>query len=97
MRIRHSLMIGLLGLTTTACTQLPLLDAAVSTEARNAPYPDLIPIEQIRGGIPEQLITVDTAPDIRQRVTSLKARAALIRGPVIDTIARTRLESTIQQ
>ena len=96
MRIRLSLLICLLTLVTAACTQLPLLDAAVSPEARNAPYPDLIPIEQIQGNVPTQLITTDTAPDIENRIVSLKARAARIRGSVIDDATRAQLQSTAQ-
>lgn len=74
-----------------ACTQFPDLDGALSDTARDAPYPDLLPVEELNARITSPRITPETTAGITARVAALKARAANLRGSVIDSPTRERM------
>ena len=77
------------------CAQFPELDAATSATARDAPYPDLIPVEDIMAQVPQDRITPDTASGLSARVAALRARAARLRGSVIDSPTRARMRAGV--
>ncbi len=78
--------------TIAACTQFPELDGTVAPEIANGSPPQLVPLSQI---IERANVTTETArtaaEDIAPRVTNLRARAARLRGPVIDQATRARM------
>lgn len=80
----------------TACAQFPDLDAALSPGAAGAAYPDLVPVEQLKAQMPRAETTFDaddpTAPRMAARIAALRARAASLRGTVIDSPTRARME-----
>lgn len=94
MPIRFALALFLIA-ALTACSQFPQLDETVGDAARKAPYPDLIPIEKFHAQIPDTLIEPTTAPQVEARVAQLKARAARLRGSVIDNATRTRMQQGV--
>ena len=71
-------------LAIPACTEFPELDAKVDAAARAAPYPNLIPVEDIRASVAEQQITPSTSSDVNARAARLKARAARMRATPIN-------------
>lgn len=73
------------------CTEFPDLDGAVSEAARDAPYPDLLPVEELNARISDPRITPETVSGLAARVAALKARAARLRGSVIDSPTRERM------
>lgn len=80
-----------------ACTDFPQLDAAVSEDAKNAAYPNLVPadtlLEKRQGG----RITPQTGPDLIARADRLRARASLIRGiETVDEATRIRLRDRLR-
>ncbi len=81
------------------CSTFPQLDAAISDEALSADYPTLVPTEELRVAaatgpiVPREPVT---APQIDTRAASLKARAASLRGDVIDAASKERLEQEIK-
>ncbi|MCR9112900.1 MAG: hypothetical protein NXH84_06495 [Rhodobacteraceae bacterium] len=77
------------------CSQFPELDDTVSGAARKAAYPDLVPVEVLRAGLPAQQITEDSSPALEARVDRLRARAARLRGTVIDAPTRQALRRKI--
>lgn len=81
-------------LLVTGCTQFPELDQNVSLQARNAPFPDLVPTEDLQLGARSSLITNASVTTIEGRVSALRARAARLRGSVIDRGTRARLQQT---
>lgn len=95
----HSLTCRTFGLlcvaALTACTQFPALDENLSAQARAAPYPDLVPVEDLRAQLAAAKITDETTTSLEARVASLRARADRLRRTVIDRTSRSRLEKKI--
>ncbi len=79
----------------SSCSDFPELDDAVDSDAHDARYPDLVPIEDIYAGIPEAQIDDETTMDVEARIARLKARAARLRGTVIDSHTRKRLKDGV--
>ncbi|QFT92164.1 hypothetical protein FIU86_04880 [Roseovarius sp. THAF9] len=91
--------IGLTALTLTlalsGCTQFPELDNGTSLETRRAPYPDLLPVEDLRARVAAPRASEQTTRMLEARVAALRARAARLRGSVIDGTSRARLDRKI--
>ncbi len=91
---------ALLGASTTlaACDfSYPMVDSAIAPEAMRADYPRLVPITGALTG-------VDAAPtrankgmiqDLDARVANLRARAAVLRRPVVDTATLSRMRAAV--
>ncbi|MCF6317228.1 MAG: hypothetical protein L3J30_13320 [Marinosulfonomonas sp.] len=77
------------------CSNFPELDDAVSPTARKAGYPALLPIDQLIAGAQEVQITEETVLTLQSRIARLKAHAARLRGPVVDTATRARMRAAI--
>jgi hypothetical protein len=71
-------------LAIPACTEFPELDAKVDAAARTAPYPDLIPVEEIRARVAAPQIETSTSSDVNARAARLRARAARLRATPIN-------------
>ena len=73
------------------CARFPALDSLVTAADRAAPFPALIPLDQLLGAADR---LGDGAPPMAQsgQIAALNARAARLRGPVIppDRLARLR-------
>lgn len=72
-----------------ACAPFPQIAGVDASQAANAPYPDLVPVETILARAPEQ-----ATPDLgnmNARLSALRARAVGLRGPVIDGATRARM------
>lgn len=85
----------LLTLALSACTQFPELKDTTSPEIRRAAYPDLVPAEQLTAQVQSARITDQTTAGLSARVAALRARAARLRGTVIDRTSRNRLAQKI--
>lgn len=93
MRLTSALAFCCLALGGLAGCTDPYPLAADLTEAdRRAPYPALLPAEQIRAQVPPPRTTERTQPDLDARAARLRARAAGLRAPVIDAETQSRLE-----
>jgi len=79
-----------------ACGQLPELGTTISDSAARAPYPQLVPVEQLRAGAAEESITPETAEEVEARADGLRHRAAGLRGAVLDSASRSRLEQKVE-
>ncbi|MEL6295271.1 MAG: hypothetical protein AAFR10_13510 [Pseudomonadota bacterium] len=78
----------------SACTQFPELDDAVSEQAQAAPYPalvDLGPLVTEARASRTDPAEVETSVDAR--VAALRARAARLRGEVVDAETRRRMQA----
>lgn len=84
------------GAVLPGCTQFPQLDATISDTTRRAPYPDLVPLEGLRARIDGTRIAPDTAESVTTRADRLRARAARLRGPVIDAPTRVRMRKGVE-
>ncbi|MGP6087932.1 hypothetical protein [Antarctobacter jejuensis] len=79
----------------TACTQFPELDAAQTPGVETAPFPKLLPLDDLLGG-PMPEVSAETITYVEGRVGALQARADRLRraqvaqGPVDSRIARLR-------
>lgn len=93
---RHSRVTALLlTLALSACTQFPELDENTTIETRRAAYPDLLPVEDLRTRVGEPRVTDEISLSLETRVARLRARAARLRGSVIDGTSRQRLDQKI--
>ena len=77
------------------CSDFPELDAAITPTARNAEYPSLMPIDQLVADAQDVQITEQTVTTLKGRAGSLRARAARLRGPIIDSATRARMRAAI--
>ena len=68
----------------SACADLPPLDATVDAAAQAAPYPDLLPTEQLSLGIPEPRITDDSTAALESRGARLRRKADALRARSLD-------------
>jgi hypothetical protein len=73
-----------------ACTQFPDLEHRTDAAALEAPFPDLIPLGGLLAAAPAPSALVLAAPSA-DRLARLRARAARLRGPVIDRMTRIRM------
>ena len=80
----------------SACNEFPALDDTMDREARNAPYPDLVPIETLNAQAPDPRIKPETAADTQSRIDRLKARAARLQGNVIDAETHQRMQDGVE-
>lgn len=77
------------------CSDFPELDAAISPAARKAGYPGLMPIDQLLAEAQQVQISPQTVSNLQSRISRLKARAARLRGPVVDGTSRARMRAAI--
>ena len=80
------------------CARFPELDATVNASAENADFPTLVPIERIVAAPePASENVIDPNADVAARVARLRARAARLRGHVVDSGTRNRMRTGVQQ
>lgn len=88
-----ALAIVLCGLA--ACTEFPDLGSVVAPGLGSADYPKLVPVEPLLAQAQEVQITPDSMAGIEGRIARLKARAARLRGRVVDSGTRARMQSGV--
>jgi len=83
-------------LAVASCTQVPELDATIPDHLRNAPYPELVPLD---GSLATVLPPQDQAAEIEQSLVArrdrLQGRAKALNAPVVDPVARQRMQDGI--
>ncbi|MBC7132322.1 MAG: hypothetical protein H5U16_04345 [Roseovarius sp.] len=60
-----------------------------------APYPELVPAEAIRAGVPAPRATPEAEEALAARAERLHARAGALRRPVIEPADRARMEAGV--
>ncbi|MDR9395368.1 MAG: hypothetical protein RI571_13805 [Roseovarius sp.] len=79
-----------------SCARFPELDETVDEDARRAPYPALIPLEGLAAPGAAPRATAPATEALEARAARLRARAGRIRGDVIDTETRRRMEAGVE-
>ncbi|MFU8778327.1 MAG: hypothetical protein ACNA7M_11745, partial [Roseovarius sp.] len=92
LRLPHLILIT--GLVA-GCSDLLPLDRSLDKSTRSAAYPDLIPVEDIRSRATTPQITPDTADTLDRRSAGLRARAARLKGGVVDPGTQERMQSGV--
>lgn len=81
------------------CADFPALDRAVPAEATRGAYPKLLPLDAIltQSDALQSAgrLTPAVVGDVLTRAQALRARAARLRGPVIDAATRARMRAGI--
>ena len=77
------------------CSDPYPLSADLAASGAAAPYPALVPVERIAAQVPPP--AADTAPAIDSRAAALRARAARLRGPVIDAATDDRMRRGVDR
>lgn len=85
----------LLAALAQGCAQFPALDGTVPPEAERAAFPRLVPLGPVLARAEEVQITEATEADINARVARLRARAARLRGSVVDGGTRARMRAGV--
>lgn len=83
-----------LAFSLTACADFPELDETITAEMRDADFPRLATISQLRQ-TPEPRITEATGASLTARVAALRARASRLRGSVLGSEVRQRLNTEV--
>ncbi|MFZ3584062.1 hypothetical protein ACOI1H_18115 [Loktanella sp. DJP18] len=86
----------ILCLLLAGCADAPSLDGRISAAAAAAPYPTLQPLAPLlaRAATPGQITAASTAR-MDGDTAGLRARAAALRGPVVDAATRTRMQGGV--
>ena len=79
----------------TACTGFPALNGTISPALEKADFPDLVPVEPLLARAEEVQITDQTEAGIAARVARLRARAARLKGSVVDRGTRARMRDGV--
>lgn len=80
-----------------ACVQFPEIDDATDQVARDAAYPKLIPLDTVPQSSAQDLTDQQEVQErLEQRVSGLQARAARLRGGVLTTEDRARLDDEVE-
>ncbi|SNR25737.1 hypothetical protein [Puniceibacterium sediminis] len=79
-----------------ACAQFPELDSTQTPGVADAPYPRLVPIETLLVSDPPRA-TPEMRAGVLARAEALRARAALLVGPVVDAQTQSRMESGVPE
>ena len=90
---RSILFATILGLS--GCDDIPDIGSAQADAARNAPYPDLVPLDALLASAPSTAprITPASITATNDRIAQLRARAARLRGPVVDPATRSQMRA----
>ena len=94
MQIRPTLMLAtLIGLV--GCGTIPQVGGADAEAARNAPYPNLVPLDGLLNSTQTTTpqITSASIETTNNRIAGLRARAASLSGPVVDAGTRSRMRA----
>lgn len=95
MRARPALAL-LLWAVVTACTPFPQLDDTVGDDLKNAPYPRLVPLGTLDNRLAQSQLSDQSLTGMEARIDRLRARAAGLRGTVIDAPTRRRMSGGVQ-
>lgn len=86
-------LLGVAGLVLTACATFPEVDAFPAST--NPTPPELVPLDRL---LAEADAGKPSAPvSVADRAARLQARAALMRGPVLDPETRARLDAAARE
>ena len=91
---RHAITIAILA-GLVGCGDIPNVGARQAEAARNAPYPDLVNLDGLLAAAQNQpaRITPTSVATTNTRIAALRARAARLRGPVIDAATRSQMRA----
>lgn len=96
MPIRPALFtLPLISCLLAGCSDVLPLDRTLGDNTRMVAYPDLIPAEDITGPSGTDRITPQTASDLDKRSATLRARAARLRGGVVDPTTQSRMQTGV--
>ncbi|QDC10227.1 hypothetical protein FHY55_13645 [Oceanicola sp. D3] len=88
----------LLCLALAGCTQFPELDAVVSASAKSAAYPRLQPLDSVLARANSSTNDPDAVRgNLAARVAALRARAARMRGPIVEPSIRARMNAALRR
>lgn len=77
-----------------ACARPPALESTVTDADAGAPYPRLLPLDEVLAGLPAPDGAAE-APDLSGRIAALRARASGLRGAVVAGGARARMDGGV--
>ncbi|MDQ2093275.1 hypothetical protein [Rhodalgimonas zhirmunskyi] len=81
----------LLPLWSAGCGDFPELDARLGPADQTADYPKLVPFGPILAQAGEVTVAQSDVEGVAGRAAALRARAARMRGPIIDRATRARM------
>ena len=85
-----------MSLGLTACIQVPELDRSISDDARNAPFPELAPIDpSVFETPPPAEAQAEIDAELQERAQTLRDRASALEEAKIDDETRNRLLGTL--
>lgn len=82
-------------LLLVACADNPVVPGTLTEADRAAPFPDLVPLSQIVGNTTAPQVTDASIAQFDSRLARLRARAASLSRPVVDSGTRARMQAAI--
>jgi len=93
----HRLVICAIFAALVGCSEFPALDAAVSDRARNADYPEIVPLHDLVASVPPVPTGLGVG-NLTYRLQNLRVRAAYARSrPVVDAETRRRMQAALNR
>ncbi|WP_424941736.1 hypothetical protein [Aliiroseovarius crassostreae] len=86
---------ALIGLA--ACSPSPEVGKPLSNVARNADYPRILPLDTLLAQQPEEVDIPALTGSLTSRAAALRARAAALRGSIVDGGTRARMQDALAQ
>ena len=80
----------------TACTPFPQLDSTIADDLKDAPYPQLVPLDSLDTQLAQSRLTDESLAGMEARTARLRTRAAGLRRTVIDAPTRQRMSQGVQ-
>jgi len=93
--MKQSLIFSICLMAMASCTQFPNLDNTVTAEEEAADFPTLLPLSQIANAANAITISEDTTSQVQTKLDALKAKANILRNPVLTRAERRKLLEAI--
>lgn len=84
---------ALIGLA--ACSPSPDVGRPLSNAAQNADYPEILPLNTLLAQQPTEVDVPALTGSLTSRAAALRARAAALRGSIVDGGTKTRMQDAL--
>lgn len=91
----RSFIPSLLAVLILGCSGPPDIGSHMSDAAQRTDYPSILPLDALLASRPDTSAAVAFAAPLANRASALRARAAGLRGPIIDASTKSRMNDAL--
>lgn len=86
---------AVVALALTGCAAPPNVGRPMSDAVKRADYPRILPLDAVLAQRPDVAPAEEIAAPLASRASALRARAARLRGPIVDQSTRSRMRDAL--